>query len=252
MAEPSRTNPVEHLSNFITSDPVSVSRRGELPRSRNILQEMWSVTLRHPHWVGYDRDDRDLIRTSQTFPISFQAALDQSSRESACTIGTEVILAVRIGIHTGLVVVGDIGEGARHERLALGEAPNLAARLQGLAPPDTVLISATTARLVRGWFVWEGLGDQTLKGFSAPMPVYRVLGESGVQSRLDTVGASGLTPLVGREQEVALLLQRWGDAKRRLGQVVVLGGEAGIGKSRLVRAVQEGLADEPYTQLECR
>ncbi len=90
MAEPSRTNPVEHLSNFITSDPVSVSRRGELPRSRNILQEMWSVTLRHPHWVGYDRNDGDLIRVSLPFPISFQAALDQSSRESARTIGTDV------------------------------------------------------------------------------------------------------------------------------------------------------------------
>jgi class 3 adenylate cyclase/DNA-binding winged helix-turn-helix (wHTH) protein/tetratricopeptide (TPR) repeat protein len=164
----------------------------------------------------------------------------------------KVSLAVRIGIHTGLVVVGDVGEGARHERLALGEAPNLAARLQGLAPPDTVLISATTARLVQGWFVCEALGDQTLKGFAVPMPVYRVLGESGVQSRLDAVGASGLTPLVGREQEVDLLLQRWEDAKQGLGQVVVLSGEAGIGKSRLVRAVQDHLAGEPYIRLECR
>jgi class 3 adenylate cyclase/predicted ATPase len=161
-------------------------------------------------------------------------------------------LAVRIGIHTGLVVVGDMGEGARHERLALGEAPNLAARLQGLAPPDTVLISASTARLVQGWFVCEALGNQTLKGFSAPMPVYRVLAESGVQSRLDTVSASGLTPLVGREREVKLLLERWEQAKRGQGQVVVLNGEAGIGKSRLVRAVQDRLAGEPYTRLECR
>jgi len=163
-----------------------------------------------------------------------------------------VSLAVRIGIHTGLVVVGDIGEGTRHERLALGEAPNLAARLQGLAPPDTVLISATTARLAQGWFVCEALGNQTLKGFSAPMPVYRVLGESGVQSRLDTVSASGLTPLVGREREVKLLLERWELAKEGQGQVVVLSGEAGIGKSRLVRALQDRLVGEPYTRLECR
>jgi TOMM system kinase/cyclase fusion protein len=164
----------------------------------------------------------------------------------------KVSLAVRIGIHSGLVVVGDIGEGARHERLALGEAPNLAARLQGLAPPDTVLISATTARLVQGWFACEALGDQTLKGFSVPMPVYHVLGESEVQSRLDTVSASRLTPLAGREREVDLLLQRWEDTKQGLGQVVLLSGEAGIGKSRLVRAVQERLAGEPYTRLECR
>src|SRR4030095_12570535 len=126
-------------------------------------------------------------------------------------------LAVRIGIHTGLVVVGDMGEGARHERLALGEAPNLAARLQGLAPPDTVLISASTARLVQGWFVCEALGNQTLKGFSEPMLVYRVLAESGVQSRLALVGVRGLTPLVGREQEVKLLLERWEEAKEGLG-----------------------------------
>jgi class 3 adenylate cyclase/DNA-binding winged helix-turn-helix (wHTH) protein/predicted ATPase len=163
-----------------------------------------------------------------------------------------VSLAVRVGIHSGLVVVGDIGQGSRHERLALGEAPNLAARLQGLAPPDTVLISATTARLVRGWFVCEALGDQTLKGFSAPMPVYRVLRESGAQSRLDTIAASGLTPLVGREQEVELLLERWKHAKDGLGQVLVLSGEAGIGKSRLVRALQDRLAGEPYVRLECR
>ena len=148
--------------------------------------------------------------------------------------------------------MGDIGEGARHERLALGEAPNLAARLQALASPDTVLISATTARLVHGWFVCETLGDQTLKGFPEPMPVYRVLAESGIQSRLDIAVASGLTPLVGREQEVELLLERWEHAKEGLGQVVVLSGEAGIGKSRLVRAVQERLVGEPYTRLECR
>jgi class 3 adenylate cyclase/predicted ATPase len=163
-----------------------------------------------------------------------------------------VSLAVRMGIHTGLVVVGDIGEGTRHERLALGGAPNLAARLQGLAPPNTVLISATTAQLVQGWFVCEALGDQTLKGFAEPMPVYRVLAESGVQSRLDMVGASGLTPLVDRERELELLLERWERAKEGLGQVVVLSGEAGIGKSRLVRAVQDRLEGEPYTPLECR
>ncbi|HSF30798.1 MAG TPA: adenylate/guanylate cyclase domain-containing protein, partial [Candidatus Tectomicrobia bacterium] len=163
-----------------------------------------------------------------------------------------VRLAVRVGIHTGLVVVGEVGEGSRHERLALGEVPNLAARLQGLAPPNTVLISASTARLVQGWFVCEALDEQTLKGFPEPMTVYRVLAESGVQSRLDLVGVGGLTPLVGREQEMKCLLERWEHAKEGLGQVVLLSGEAGIGKSRLVRAMQDRLAGQPYTRLECR
>jgi class 3 adenylate cyclase/DNA-binding winged helix-turn-helix (wHTH) protein/predicted ATPase len=201
-------------------------------------------------YFGYPRAHEDDAQRAVRTGLGIVEAIKplQSRLQQEQGIG----LAVRIGIHTGLVVVGDIGEGARHERLALGEAPNLAARLQGLAPPDTVLISATTARLVRGWFVCEALGDQTLKGFSAPMPVYRVHRESGVQSRLDTVGASGLTPLVGREREVDLLLESWEAAKQGLWQVVVLSGEAGIGKSRLVRALQERLAGEPFTRLECR
>jgi class 3 adenylate cyclase/predicted ATPase len=163
-----------------------------------------------------------------------------------------VNLGVRVGIHTGLVVVGDMGEGDRHERLAFGEVPNLAARLQGLAQPNTVLISATTARLIQGWFVCEALGDQPLKGFPKPIPVYRVRGESGAQSRLDMVSATGLTPLVGRDQEMELLLERWEQAKEDLGQVILLSGEAGIGKSRLVRALQDRLAGESYTRLDCR
>ena len=201
-------------------------------------------------YFGYPRAHEDDAQRAVRTGLGIVEALGPLQRRLQQEQG--VSLAVRIGIHTGLVVVGDMGEGARHERLALGEAPNLAARLQGLAPPNTVLISASTARLVQGWFVCEALGDQTLKGFSAPMPVYRVLGESGAQSRLDMVSSIGLTPLVGREREVDLLLQRWEDAKQGLGQIVVLSGEAGIGKSRLVRAVQDRLAGEPYTRLECR
>jgi class 3 adenylate cyclase len=163
-----------------------------------------------------------------------------------------VNLSVRVGIHAGVVVVGSMGEGDKHERLALGEAPILAARLQGIAPSDAVLISATTARLIQGWFVCEALGDQRLKGFARPVPVYRVLRESGVQSRLDLVSGSGLTPLVGRKREVGLLLERWKQTKEGLGQIVLLSGEAGIGKSRLLRAVQDDLAGEAYTRLECR
>ena len=201
-------------------------------------------------YFGYPRAHEDDAQRAVRVGLGIVEALGPLQRRLQQEQG--VSLAVRVGIHTGLVVVGDIGEGARHERLALGEAPNLAARLQGLAPPDTVLISATTARLVQGWFVYEALGDQTLKGFPAPIPVYRILAESGAQSRLDIADVSGLTPLVGREQEVEFLLERWELAKEGLGQVVVLNGEAGIGKSRLLRAVQDHLAGEPYTRLECR
>jgi class 3 adenylate cyclase/predicted ATPase len=201
-------------------------------------------------YFGYPQAHEDDAQRAVRTGLGIVEALGPLQRRLQQEQG--VSLAVRMGIHTGLVVVGEIGEGGRHDLLAVGEALNLAARLQGLAPPDTVLISATTARLVQGWFVCEALGNQTLKGFPEPMPVYRVLAESGVQSRLDTAGARGLTPLVGREQEVELLLERWEHAKEGLGQVVVLRGEAGIGKSRLVRAVQERLAGETYTRLECR
>src|SRR5262249_27114060 len=123
-----------------------------------------------------------------------------------------VRIAVRIGIHTGLVVVGDVGGGSRQEQLALGETPNLAARLQGLAAPETVVLSTATLRLVQGYFTYQDLGTHTLKGVAAPVPVYRILGESGVQSRLEAIVPSRLTPMVGREEEVALLQQRWAQA----------------------------------------
>jgi class 3 adenylate cyclase len=163
-----------------------------------------------------------------------------------------VSLAVRLGIHTGLVVVGEMGGGVRHVQLALGETPNLAARLQGLAEPDTVVISGATYRLVQGLFVCQALGVQTLKGVPQPVAVYRVLGESEAHGRLEAAGPSGLTPLVGREQEVGLLVERWQQAKEGLGQVVLLSGEAGIGKSRLVQVVKERVAGEPHPRWECR
>src|SRR5262249_50224232 len=118
-------------------------------------------------------------------------------------------LAVRVGMHTGLVVVDALGEGERQEPLALGETPHIAARLQGLAAPDTVVMSAATARLVEGYFVCQALGAPALKGVSQPLEVWRVLHESGAQTRLDVVPPRGLTPLVGRDEEVALLYRRW-------------------------------------------
>jgi class 3 adenylate cyclase/predicted ATPase len=161
-------------------------------------------------------------------------------------------LAVRLGIHTGPVVVGAVGTGARQEQLALGDTPNIAARLQGLAAPDTVVISAATSRLIQGYFLVHDLGLQTLRGVTTPLQIYRVLGESGAQSRLDIATTKGLTPLVGREHELGVLLDCWAQLQEGLGRVVVVSGEAGIGKSRLVQVLRDRLAATDHTRIECR
>jgi class 3 adenylate cyclase/predicted ATPase len=161
----------------------------------------------------------------------------------------EVHLAVRLGIHTGLVVVGDVGEGARQEQLALGETPNVAARLQGIAAPNTLVISAATFQLLGGFFTCQPLGTPPLKGLAQPLAVYRVLYESMARSRLEAASSTGWTPLVGREQEIGVLLERWAQVKDGLGQVVLLSGEAGIGKSRLVQVLTDHVASEPRAWL---
>jgi class 3 adenylate cyclase/tetratricopeptide (TPR) repeat protein len=161
-------------------------------------------------------------------------------------------LAIRLGIHTGIVVVGDMGGGGRHEQLALGDTPNVAARLQGIAAPNTVLISAATHRLVEGYFACEAGGSHRLKGVSQPLAVYRVLQDRGVHSRLDIAAPGGLTPLVGRESEVTLLLERWTRSKDGAGQVVFLSGEPGIGKSRLVELLREHVGSEGCPRLVFR
>ncbi len=159
---------------------------------------------------------------------------------------------VRLGIHTGQVVVGEIGSSAKREMLALGETPNLAARLQGLAEPDTVVISTATYRLIEGLLDCRDLGAHTVKGVSTPLQVYQVVGESGMRSRLEAAATRGLTPLVGREEEVGLLSRRWEQTKAGVGQVVMLNGEAGIGKSRLVQILKECIAEETHAQVEYR
>ena len=156
-------------------------------------------------------------------------------------------LAVRIGVHTGLVVAGEMGGGDSLESMAIvGETPNIAARLQEAAEPNSLVISNITANLIQGFFICEALGAHELKGISKPMELLRVLEESGAQTRYD-VAAASLTPLVGREQELGLLLDRWDQAQEGLGQVVLLSGEPGIGKSRLIEAVTERLTKESYT-----
>jgi class 3 adenylate cyclase/predicted ATPase len=157
--------------------------------------------------------------------------------------------AIRLGCHTGLVVVGDVGAGPRQEQLALGETPNLAARLQGLAAPNTVVVSAATVPLLGGFFACQPLGMHRLKGFGQPLEVYQVRYERMARSRLEAAGGASLTPLVGREPEVALLRGRWEQVKDGVGQVVLLSGEAGIGKSRLVQVLKEHIATEPQAWL---
>jgi len=159
-------------------------------------------------------------------------------------------LAVRIGIATGPVVVGDIiGKGASQESTALGETPNLAARLQALAAPNTVVISGATQRLVGRLFSCEDKGLQTLKGIPQAVTVYRVLTPIDAPGRFEARTARQLTPLVGRASEVQLLLDRWNLAKDGEGQVVVLSADAGIGKSRILRAFRDLMSDDPHSRI---
>jgi class 3 adenylate cyclase/tetratricopeptide (TPR) repeat protein len=159
-------------------------------------------------------------------------------------------LAVRVGIHTGVVVAGDIGSGELRDEMAIvGETPNIAARLQAMAEPATVVIGSNTRRLVEGLFVVDELGPQAVRGIPDPVLVYRVREASDTPSRFEAAAVRGLTPLVGRDEEVQLLLSRWQRAKEGEGQVVLLSGEAGIGKSRIVQTLREALADERHVSV---
>jgi class 3 adenylate cyclase/predicted ATPase len=201
-------------------------------------------------YFGYPQAHEDDGQRAVHAALGMVEAMGQLNQRLSQEGGVQ--LAMRIGIHTGLVVVGEMGGGGRQEQLALGETPNVAARLQGLAAPDTVLISAATQRLVQGLFTCQDLGLHTLRGVVTPMQVFHVLRESEAQSRLDVAVSRGLTPLVGREQEVRLLLERWAQVKDGHGQIVLLSGEAGIGKSRLVEVVKERVAGELHTRFEWR
>src|SRR5262249_27993057 len=161
-------------------------------------------------------------------------------------------LQVRIGIHTGPVVVGEIGAGEHTERLALGETPNIAARVQGQAEPNTVVMSAATYRLVYGFFRCEALGPQSLKNVAVPVELYRVQGEGEARTRFEVSVQKGLTPLVGRESELGLLRQRWEQATEGEGQIVLLSGEPGIGKSRLVRELKQEVTQKGAMGIEFR
>ena len=185
----------------------------------------------------------------------------EDDAERAVCAGLELVAAVgglkthaplqtRVGIATGLVVVGDlIGSGASQEQAIVGETPNLAARLQGVAEPNSVVVAESTRKLVGNLFELEDLGAKDLKGISGPVRAWAALRASSVESRFEALHTSGLTALVGREEELELLLRRWSKVEAGEGQVVLLSGEAGIGKSRLTAALLERLTSEALTRL---
>jgi class 3 adenylate cyclase len=161
-----------------------------------------------------------------------------------------VRLLARVGIATGLVVVGDlIGEGSAQEQSVVGETPNLAARLQALAEPGAVVIAASTRRLVGNLFEYLDLGAVEVKGIAAHVAAWQVLRSSDLGSRFEALRGSALSPLVGRDEEIDLLLRRWARAKAGDGQVVLVSGEPGIGKSRLAAELDERLHAEPHIRL---
>jgi class 3 adenylate cyclase/predicted ATPase len=198
--------------------------------------------------AAHEDDAQRAVRTGLGIVEAIVSAQGRFQRQWAAA------LHVRVGIHTGLVVTGEVGAGPTREDLALGQAPNIAARIQSLAAPDAVLLSAATERLVSGFFELEPLGAQELKGIAGTVEVYRAVHESGARTRLDAAGPRGLSALVGRDREAEALRAAWERAEAGDGQVVLVTGDAGIGKSRLVRMLEEHVAARPdgwLTPIQC-
>ncbi|PZD72706.1 Adenylate cyclase 1 [Acaryochloris thomasi RCC1774] len=194
-------------------------------------------------YFGYPQAHEDDAQRAVRGGLGILEAIERLNRRLEDRWGAT--LAVRIGIHTGLVVAGEMGNRDLREPMAIvGEAPNISARLQEVAQSNTLVISKATKQLIAGFFECQFLGETILKGISKPISTYQVTHESTAKSRLDVAEQSGLSPLVGRDKELALLLDCWAQAKRGHSRIVELGGDAGIGKSRLVWALKEQVADE--------
>jgi class 3 adenylate cyclase/tetratricopeptide (TPR) repeat protein len=158
---------------------------------------------------------------------------------------------VRVGLHTGIAVVGDVGQGGARDRLAVGESVNLAARIQTFASVDTVLVSASTARLIDGYFELQSLDTQVLKGFTRPVELFRVVRPTGARTKIEATARGRLTPHVGRERQLDDLTTAWRDVKDGADRIVVVRGEAGIGKSRIVHHFRHTTLAEGAVVLEC-
>ena len=193
--------------------------------------------------VAHEQDAQAAVRAGL-------AIVEAVQRDAAADPRTR--LAVRVGIHTGLVVAGEIGPVEKRELLAVGSTPNVASRVQGVARPNSVVISETTHRLVREFFHCTDLGPQEMKGVSGPVRVFEVAGDSGAQSRPEAALDGSLTALIGRDREVDVLRERWEGATRGRGWVVLVAGEAGLGKSRLLQELKERIAGAGALRLECR
>ena len=193
-------------------------------------------------YFGYPQAHEDDAERAVRAGLGLIAALGE--------LRTHATLKTRVGIATGLVVVGDlIGTGASQEQAIVGETPNLAARLQSIAEPNEVVIAEGTRKLLGNLFELDDLGAKDLKGISGSVRAWVALRAASVEGRFDALHGSGLTELVGREEELETLLRRWSRAKTREGQVVLLSGEPGIGKSRLTAALLDRLAAEPHVRL---
>ncbi len=198
-------------------------------------------------YFGYPQAQEDAAERAVYASLALIESVSQLERPDGQRIET------RVGIATGIVVVGDIiGSGVAREHSIVGETPNLAARLQTLAEPNSVLVSQSTHHLLGRQFDYQSLGEHSLKGFANPVPVWRVLREAAVASRFAAGRAAVSGPLIGRVQEIGLLLDRWQLARQGEGQVIFLSGEAGMGKSRMVEALSERIGDDPYYHLICQ
>ena len=199
-------------------------------------------------FFGYPLAHEDDVQRAVRTGLVILSELKQLSHSLQQEDGAD--LSARIGIHTGQVVVGEVGGGLWREHSAVGETPNLAARVQSLAEPNTLLITGATHRLVGPHFTCQDLGMHSLKGLARPVQLFRVLGESGIETRMQAARIAGITALVGREREMGLLTECWQRVQAGKGQLVLLSGEPGIGKSRLVEELKARLTGELSSVLE--
>jgi class 3 adenylate cyclase len=216
----------------------------------HVAKYMGDGVLAYFGWPQAHEDEAERAVRAGLELVEAVGALDSPASAAGDGREKKQPLAARVGVATGLVMVGElIGEGAAKEQMVVGETPNLAARLQALAAPGSVVISQSTRRLVGGLFQLADLGPRRLKGFAEPLAAWRVEDEGPAEGRFEALHGEHLTPLVGREHELGILLERWAWAKDGEGQIVLLSGEPGIGKSRLTRSLIERLAAAPHTRL---